>query len=54
MPRSSELLYNYQNNIYLRQDIKDPETDVPLTSDGVIDYIFNGMRGKRKYLITQG
>jgi hypothetical protein len=46
MPRSSELLYNYDNNIYLRRDIKDPEKDVALTADGDIDFIFNGIRSK--------
>jgi hypothetical protein len=44
MPRSSELLYNYDNNIYLRKDIKDPETDVQLTSNGDVESIFNGMK----------
>ena len=46
MPRSSKLLYNYDNNIFLRRDIKDPETDIQLTSDGDIDFIFNGIRSK--------
>ena len=44
MPRSSELLYNYDNNIYLRRDIKEPEKDVQLTSNGDVESIFNGMK----------
>jgi hypothetical protein len=44
MPSSSELLYNYDNNIYLRRDIKEPEKDVQLTSNGDVESIFNGMK----------
>ncbi len=39
----SQIIYSHDNNIYLRTNVSDPDSSVELTSDGVVDAIYNGI-----------
>ena len=44
VPKSSSLIYVFENNVYLRKDLNlDSEDDIQLTNDGVVDTIYNGI-----------